>query len=107
MGAFDSVGSIGSATTNSFDYVAVSFSGVISASQSVQLIFYYISIGTSTSPQYKVVNAATNPIDTKNNQPSLFIEFISVANSVVINTPSPPVLNAYLPNDFLYPFYAA
>lgn len=32
---------------------------------------------------------------------------MSVSNAVMLNLPSPPVIDAYLPDDFLYPFYVA
>lgn len=73
----------------------------------MQLLFYYSSVGTQSNPQYKIVKAVVNGLTVANKQPSLFIEYQSIANSVVLNIPNPPVIDAYLPNDFLYPFYVA
>ena len=68
-------------------------------------------IGTSTSPQYQITKAVVIPVipvaSTGNGQFSLFVEYISVSNSLILNLPSPPTIDAYLPNDFLYPFYVA
>ena len=67
-------------------------------------------IGTSTSPQYQITKAVVSPVtvtSTGNGQFSLFVEYISVSNSLILNLPSPPTIDAYLPNDFLYPFYVA
>lgn len=106
--AFDTVGSLGSSSTNSNDYVTIDYTSAPSSNQNIQLVFYYVSIGTQANPQYQIVKAVLNPLSVaSNNQFSLFVEYMPLSNSVVLNMPSPPVIDAYLPNDFLYPFYVA
>jgi hypothetical protein len=105
--AFDSVGALGSASTNLGDFVSIDYTAIIS-NQNIQLLFYYISIGTQSNPQYQITKAVLNALSvSSNNQFSLFVEYMPLSNSVILNLPSPPVINAYLPDDFLYPFYVA
>ena len=67
-----------------------------------------MSIGTQSSPQYQITKAVLNPLSVNsNNQFSLFVEYVAVNTSLILNLPSPPILDAYLPDDFLYPFYVA
>lgn len=103
------VGSIGSATSSLNDYVSIDFSAAAAATnQNLQLVFYYLPIGTQANPQYQITKAVLNPLTvTSNNQFTLFVEYVGVSSSIVLNLPSPPVINAYLPDDFLYPFYVA
>lgn len=107
--AFDMVGSIGSAAFSLSDYVSIDFTPAASASnQNLQLLFYYFPIGTQANPQYQITRAVLNPLTvTSNNQFTLFVEYVGVSSSIVLNLPSPPVIDAYLPDDFLYPFYVA
>lgn len=107
--AFDTIGSLGSSSTNSNDYITIDYTtSVPSNNQNIQLVFYYVSIGTQANPQYQIVKAVLNPLSVaSNNQFSLFVEYMPLSNSVVLNMPSPPIIDAYLPNDFLYPFYVA
>lgn len=74
--ALNYVGSIGSATSNSNDYVQIEFSSSLSNSQNVQLIFYYIPLGVKGSAQYKIVKAMANAFPfPSGGQPSLFVEY--------------------------------
>lgn len=77
--------------------------------QSVQLLFSYIKIGAAGSEQYKIVKADILPVSpvVSQNWKSLFVEFRLVPTDIIMNAPPPPKINAYLPNDFLYPFYVA
>ena len=94
--------------TNLLDYVSITFGTTITNTNNLQLIFHYLSIGTEKSPQYKIMQASLNGLTASTtNQPTLFIEFQPIPNSVFLNTPSPPTIDAYLPDDFLYPFYVA
>jgi hypothetical protein len=38
---------------------------------------------------------------------NLNIEYQPISNLVTLNVPNPPTIDAYLPDDFLYPFYVA
>lgn len=107
--AFDMVGSIGSAASSLDDYVNIDFAPSASATnQNLQLVFYYLPIGTQANPQYQITKAVLNPLAvTYNDQFTLFVEYVGVSSSIVLNLPSPPVIDAYLPDDFLYPFYFA
>lgn len=73
---FTHVGSYGLSSTNLNDYIGVSL-GSVSASQNIQLVFYYVSIGTAASRQYQIVKAAINGLSNPGqNQPiSLFVEY--------------------------------
>jgi hypothetical protein len=73
--AFDMVGSIGSAATSLSDYVTIDYSLASSVTnQNLQLVFYYISIGTQASPQYQITKAVLNPLTTStNSQFTLFV----------------------------------
>jgi hypothetical protein len=106
---FTFVGSFGLSSTNLLDYVGVSVASGISTSQNVQLVFYYVSIGTFKNRQFQIVKAAINGLNNPaSGQPiSLFVEYQEVSSNVVMNVPSPPSVDAYLPDDFLYPFYVA
>jgi hypothetical protein len=106
--AFDMVGSIGSASTSLTDFVTIDYSATVSSNQNLQLVFYYAPVGTKASPQYQIMKAVLNPLSvSSNSQFSLFVEYMPVSSSVILNLPSPPVIDAYLPDDFLYPFYVA
>lgn len=107
--AFDLVGSIGSASTSLSDYIAIDYAPASSATnQNLQLVFYYVSIGTQAAPQYQITKAVLNPLSVSTNgQFTLFVEYVAVNTSVILNLPSPPIIDAYLPDDFLYPFYVA
>lgn len=107
--AFDMVGSIGSSASSLDDYVNIDYSPASSATnQNLQLVFYYLPIGTKANPQYQITKAVLNPLAVANNaQFTLFVEYVGVSSSIVLNLPSPPVIDAYLPDDFLYPFYVA
>ena len=106
---FTYVGSFGLSSTNLLDYVGVTVASGISSSQNIQLVFYYVSIGTAKNRQFQIVKAAVNGLNNPaSGQPiSLFVEYQEVSSSVVMNVPSPPSVDAYLPDDFLYPFYVA
>lgn len=106
---FNYIGSLGISSTNINDYVQLSIPIPINNNQNVQLIFYYAAIGTNLDPQYQILSAKLNGLgNTATNQPtSLFVEYQQLNTSILMNVPSPPVINAYLPNDFLYPFYVA
>ena len=88
--------------------MSLTVSSTITTANSLQLVFFYLPVGTEDNPQYKIANAQLNGITASTtNQPTLFIEFEQVATSVILNTPSPPTIDASLPDDFLYPFYVA
>lgn len=107
--SFNYIGSFGISATNTNDYVKLTVSGTINTNQNLQLLFYYIPIGTNLDPEYQIVQVQLNPLGNTNTglPTSLYVEYQAVSNSVFMNVPSPPVINAYLPNDFLYPFYVA
>jgi hypothetical protein len=107
--AFDMVGSIGSAASSLSDYVSVDFSdAALDSSKNLQLAFSYLPIGTQANPQYQITKAVLKALtSTSNGQFTLFVEYIGASSSIVLNLPSPPVIDAYLPDDFLYPFYVA
>ncbi len=46
-------------------------------------------------------------ITTKDGLPSLYIEYINAQNTYSLYVPPAPKVDAYLPNEFLYPFYVA
>jgi hypothetical protein len=60
---FTYVGSYGLSSTNLYDYVGVTVASGISSSQNVQLVFYYVSIGTAKNRQYQIVKAAINGLN--------------------------------------------
>lgn len=107
--AFTHIGSLGIASTNLNDYVSLSVPSTINTNQNLQLIFYYIPIGTNLNPQYQIIQAQLNALtNTNTNLPtSLYVEYQAISTNVFMNVPSPPKIDAYLPNDFLYPFYVA
>lgn len=72
--AFDMVGSIASASVLA-DYISIDYSAASSATnQNLQLLFYYSSIGTQSSPQYQITKAVLNPLSPAiNGQYSLFV----------------------------------
>jgi hypothetical protein len=106
---FTHVGSMGISSTNLNDYVSLSVPSIINTNQNLQLIFYYLPIGTNLNPQYQIVQAQLNPLsNTNTNLPtSLYVEYQPISTSVFMNVPSPPKIDASLPDDFLYPFYVA
>lgn len=107
--SFNYVGSLGISSTNLKDYVKVAVASNINSNQNLQLVFYYIPIGTNMAPEYQILQVELNPLGNTNTglPTSLFVEYQTVSSSVFMNVPSPPVIDAYLPDDFLYPFYVA
>jgi hypothetical protein len=110
VAAISHVGSYGFSSNILKDYVSIDYDSILinSNSQDVQLLFYYIPIGTQNNPQYKIVSASVKAANEKNvNAQTLFIEYVELDFTVTLNVPNPPTINAYLPDDFLYPFYVA
>jgi hypothetical protein len=57
-GSINMVGSFGSTNLNLNDFVKVIYPTVApSSNDNLQLIFYYISLGTQASPQYQILKA--------------------------------------------------
>lgn len=71
------------------------------------MVIYYINIGVPQNPQYEISEVVLSPFTIKDGLSTLFIEFVSVENTVNLYVPPAPTANAYLPNDFLYPFFVA
>lgn len=71
------------------------------------MIFYYINIGQPQNPQYEISKVEIKPVIIKDGLSTLYIEFISVDNQFGLYVPPAPIVDAYLPNDFLYPFFVA
>lgn len=63
---FTHVGSMGISSTNLKDYVSLSVASTINTNQNLQLIFYYIPIGTNLNPQYQIIQAQLNPLSNTN-----------------------------------------
>ena len=47
------------------------------------------------------------PLTSNDGLSTFYIEFISVDNKFGLYVPPAPTVDAYLPNDFLYPFFVA
>lgn len=74
MQAFDFVGSLGISTTNLADYVQIDYTSNPGTNVNLQLIFYYVAIGTSLNPQYQITKAVLNSLTSSGNgQFSLFV----------------------------------
>lgn len=79
-----------------------------SSSGDIKLVFYYTAIGAENNPQYRIISSAARAAnDYSNNIQTLYIEYMKINSTVKLNVPNPPTIDAYLPDDFLYPFYVA
>ena len=68
---------------------------------------YYINIGVPQNPQYEISKVEVKPVIVKDGLSKLYVEFVSVENKFGLSVPPVPIVDAYLPNDFLYPFFVA
>lgn len=93
------------------DFISIDFSQLTNNNNmGVKISIFYQPIGTQFYPQYEITKASASPIsiDFSNpNQYSLVVEYIKISSDITLYLPSPPIIDAYLPNDFLYPFYVA
>lgn len=105
--SFNYVGAFGSASTVLADYVSVSWPSSIENTRSLQLLLYYVKVGEESNYQYQITNVTASTLSTQNSQSTLYVEYIEVENTAELYIPSPPTIEASLPDDFLYPFYVA
>ena len=100
------LGSVQSSDTTSFATVTQTTS---SNSNGVSILqIYYSRIGREGNSMFQVVYASALISSTSNNNRcQLFVEYKQVDSSVLTYVPSPPSVQAYLPNDVLYPFYVS
>jgi hypothetical protein len=106
LAMFNYVGGLGISSNTLADYVSLTTT-TIPSNENIQLVFYYIPIGTELDPQYQIVSAKLQPAGTISTTVNLYVEFEAISSGVFMNIPSPPTINAQLPSDFLYPFYVA
>jgi len=106
--AFNYIGIYGISSSTLKDFISLNYpTADYSNTLSIQLLVYYSKIGTLLNPQYEILSVAVNGVTSINGLCSLYIEYVSIDNSYSLYAPSPPKVDAYLPNDFLYPFYVA
>lgn len=103
------VGVMGSSNSAIADYTTISWpTGTASSdSNNVLLKVYYTKIGAEASPQYYVLRVMAELISNTAKEKVLFVEYQEVTGSPQMYIPPPPKVDAYLANDFLYPFYVA
>ncbi len=65
---------MGIASTNLNDFVKVETNSSINNNLNLQLLIYYINIGTQNNPQFKIIKTYINSLTISNSgQPTLFI----------------------------------
>jgi len=72
LGMFDYVGGLGISSTVLADYVQLTTT-TIPSNENIQLVFYYIPIGTELDPQYQIVNAKLQPAGTISTTVNLYV----------------------------------
>lgn len=104
--SFNYVGTMGSASTTLGDFTAVTWPS-IADTQSIKLNIFYQKVGAAENPQYYVTNMTVQDVSSLNQAHTIYIEYQELTTTPAMYIPPPPRVHAYLPNDFLYPFYVA
>jgi hypothetical protein len=64
-------------------------------------------MGIPSKAQYRIDKIEFKGVASKDGLSSLYVEYVNLENPYSLYVPPAPTVDAYLPNDFLYPFYVA